>query len=63
MDVLHALGLTRQSLRATLMETRGIKELVLEEEVLVELERMNKICTSALKDTAKAERFLKRSFT
>ncbi len=61
--MLHALGLMRQSLRATLMETKGIRELALEEEVLVELERTSRICASALKDTVKAERFLKRSIT
>ncbi len=60
--MLHALGLMRQSLRATLMETKGIRELALEE-VLVELERTSRICASALKDTVKAERFLKRSIT
>ena len=59
-DVLHALGMTRMSLRQTLKEAREIRCLALEEEVLTELERMNKICENALRDTAKAERFYKR---
>jgi hypothetical protein len=52
---------TRTSLRETLRETREIGGLALEEEVLMELEKMNRICTSALRNTVRAERLLKRA--
>jgi len=44
-----------------LRETQEIGEVAVEEEVLVELERMRKICMGALRDTTRAERSLKRT--
>ncbi len=59
--VLQALELTRQSLRVTLRETQEIGEVAVEEEVLMELERMRKICMGALGEATRAERSLKRT--
>jgi len=59
--VLQALELTRKSLRVTLKETEEISEVAVEEEVLLELERMRRICTVALRDATSAERSLKRT--
>ncbi len=59
--VLQALELTKQSLRVTLRGTREIGEVAVEEEVLMELERMRKTCMGALRDAARAERSLKRT--
>jgi hypothetical protein len=59
--VLESLEAMRECLRETLREAEEIKEIAVEEEVLIAFEKVNKTCSNALRCARQAERLLRQS--